>query len=92
LTSGIADTDKEVNDMSKYAELRNDFYDDIEQKVYIDAWFTEDDNEEGVVIAKVNYRTKEVEYLDNDARTDEYAQAVINDTLKEIDDGDYELC
>lgn len=78
--------------MSKYGEIRNDFYDEEEKKVYIDAWFTEDDNEEGVVIAKVNYKTKEVEYLDDNAKTDEYAQAVINETLKEIDDGDYELC
>jgi hypothetical protein len=78
--------------MSKYGEIRNDFYDEQEKKIYIDAWFTEDDNEEGVVIAKVNYRTKAIEYIDNDARTDEYAQEIINETLKEIDDGDYELC
>jgi hypothetical protein len=78
--------------MSKYAEIRNDFYDEQEQKVYIDAWFTDDDNEEGTVIAKVNYKTKEVEYLDDNAKTDKYAQAVINETLKDIDDGDYEIC
>lgn len=78
--------------MSKYSEIRNDFYDDEEQKVYIDAWLTEDDNEEGVVIAKVNYKTKEVEYLDNDAKTDSYAQEIINETLSDIDNGDYENC
>jgi hypothetical protein len=78
--------------MSKYAEIRNDYYDCEEQNVCIDAWFTDDDNEEGVVIAKVNYRTKEVVYLDDDARIDDYAQEKINETLKEIDDGDYELC
>jgi hypothetical protein len=78
--------------MSKYAEIRNDFYDEEEKKVYIDAWFTDDDNEEGTVIAKVNYKTKDVEYLDNNAKTDKYAQAVINETLKDIDDGDYEIC
>lgn len=78
--------------MSKYGEIRNDFYDDVEQKVYIDAWFTEDDNEEGVVIAKVNYKTKEVEYLDNDAKTDSYAQEIINETLNDIDNGDFENC
>ena len=49
----------------------------------------EDDNEEGVVIAKVNYKTKEVEYLDADARTDDYAQKIINETLSKIDNGDY---
>lgn len=78
--------------MSKYGEIRNDFYDDQEQKVYIDAWFTEDDNEEGTVIAKVNYKTKEVEYLDADARMDDYAQEKINETLSEIDNSDYENC
>lgn len=71
--------------MSKYAEIRNDFYSDEEQKVYIDAWFTEDDNEEGVVIAKVNYKTKEVEYLDIDAKTDSYAQEVIGEILSDIE-------
>ena len=77
--------------MSKYEEIRNNFYDEDEQKVYIDAWFTEDDNEEGVVIAKVDYKTKEIEYLDNDAKTDSYAQEIINETLSDIDNGDYEL-
>ena len=78
--------------MSKYEEVRNNFYDSEEQKVYIDAWFTDDDNEEGVVIAKVNYKTKEIEYLDNDAKTDFYAQEIINETLNDIDNGDYTNC
>ena len=79
--------------MSKRAEIRNDNYDDTEHKEYIDAWEKEyDDNEEGTVIEKVNYTTKEVEYLDNDARTDAYAQEIINETLKQIDDGDFENC
>ena len=78
--------------MSKWAEIRNDYYDDTERKVYIDAWRTDDDNEEGTVIAKINYKTKEVEYLDNDARTDAYAQEIINETLKQIDDGNFENC
>lgn len=77
--------------MSKYGEVRNDYYNEKENKVYIDAWFTYDDNEEGIVVAKVNYKTKEVEYLDEDARTDEYVQEVINETLKNIDDGDFEI-
>lgn len=56
-------------------EIRNDFQDiDI---VHIDGYLTDDDNEEGQVIAKVNVRTKEVEYLDDRARTDNYAQEMI---------------
>ena len=68
--------------MSKYAEIRCDFYDNEEEKWFVDAWFTDDDNEEGTVIAKVNYKTKEVEYLDNDAKTDSLAQEVINGILR----------
>ena len=48
---------KEEVKMSKYGEVRNDYYDEKENKVYIDAWFTYDDNEEGIVVAKVNYKT-----------------------------------
>ena len=40
--------------MSKYAEIRNDYINEEENTVYIDAWITGDDNEEGTVIAKVN--------------------------------------
>lgn len=75
--------------MSKYGEVRNDYYDEEENKVYIDAWVTDDDNEEGIVVAKVNYKTKEVEYMVEEAKTDEYVQEVINETLKNIDDGDF---
>ena len=75
--------------MSKYGEVRNDYYDEKESKVYIDAWFTYDDNEEGIVVAKVNYKTRDVEYLDEVARTDEYVQEVINETLDDIDNGDF---
>ena len=48
--------------MSKYGEIRNDFYSDEEQKVYIDA------------------------------KTDSYAQEIINETLSNIDNGNYENC
>ena len=75
--------------MSKYGEVRNDYYDEVENKVYIDAWLTCYDDEEGIVIAKVNYKTKEIEYFDEDAKTDEYAQEVIEETLQNIDDGDF---
>ena len=78
--------------MSKWAEIRNDYCDEEEGKVFIDAWKTDSDSEEGTVIAKVDYKTKEVEYLNNAAKTDSYAQEVIAETLKNIDNGDYELC
>lgn len=82
----------EANDMSKWAEIRNDYCDEEEGKIFIDAWKTDGGSEEGVVIAKVSYKTKEVEYLNNAAKTDSYAQEVIAETLESIDNGDYELC
>jgi hypothetical protein len=69
--------------MSKYAEVRSDFYDDEEEKQFVDAWMSDDDNEEGTVIAKIDLATGEVEYLDEDAKTDEYAQEVISEVIKE---------
>ena len=68
--------------MSKYTEIRCDFFNEEEEKYYVDAWQTEDDNEEGTVIAKIDLADKTVEYLDEDARTDEYAQEIIKEILE----------
>lgn len=67
--------------MSKYAEVRSDFFDEIEEVQTVDAWMTSNDNEEGRVIAKVHLDTKQVEYIDADARYDDYAQEVISEVL-----------
>ena len=68
-----------LTDQSIWGEIRNDFED--KGIVHIDAFLTDDDNEEGKVIAKVNVRTKEVEYIDDRARTDPYAQEMIQELL-----------
>lgn len=72
-----------------WGEIRNDYFHDDERKVYIDAWETADDNEEGTVIAKVNVDTGEVEYLDERAKSDSYAQEVIGEVLEDIENGVY---
>ena len=69
--------------MSKYAEVRSNYYDDIEGVQTVDAWKTDRDDEEGEVIAKIHLDTKEVEYLDPDAKHDDYAQEVIQEVLTE---------
>lgn len=74
--------------MSKWEEIRNNYSDD--EYVYIDAWETDDDNEEGKVIAVINIQTKEVAYIVNSARGDDYAQEIINEALSDIDNGDYD--
>lgn len=70
--------------MSKWAEVRNDFVCEDSHKIYIDAWLTDDDNEEGVVIARIDMNTKNIEYFDDDAKTDYYAQEVIKEAVDSI--------
>lgn len=70
--------------MSKWAEVRNDFVCEDSHKIYIDAWLTDDDNEEGVVIARIDMDTKNIEYFDDDAKTDYYAQEVIKEAIDSI--------
>lgn len=73
--------------MSKWREIKNRFQDyDPDSKatiVHIDGWKTNNQNEEGATIAKVIYHEGErettVEYLDKDAKEDNYAQRMIND-------------
>jgi len=69
--------------MSKWSEIRSNYFDDEEGVQTVDAWLTDKDNEEGEVIAKIHLDTKTVDYLDPDAETDEYAQEVINEVLEE---------
>lgn len=73
--------------MSKYSEIRNDFVDETENKVYIDAWVG--NCEDGTVIAKIDVATLKVKYLDKDARTDAYAQEVIKETINLLKNGLY---
>jgi hypothetical protein len=68
--------------MSIWSEIHNDFEED--GIIFIDAWSTEDDNESGKVIAKINLSTKEVCYLDNRAKTDNFAQEIINEIILEL--------
>ena len=40
--------------------------------------------------AKVDCETKEIQYLNKAAKTDDYAQEIINETLNDIDNGNFE--
>lgn len=68
--------------MSKWMEIRSDYYDDNEEVQTVDAWKTYIGDEEGEVIAKIHLDTGVVDYIDTDARYDEYAQEVINEVLE----------
>ena len=63
-----------------WSEIRNDF--EMEGVIPIDAWLTPNDNENGTVIAKVHPDGK-VEYVDDRARKDRYAQEMIIESVQE---------
>lgn len=67
--------------MNIWGEIRNDF--EMDELIFIDAWETENDNEEGKVIAKVT-KDGEVTYLDDRAIKDTYAQEMITDAIKRM--------
>lgn len=69
---------------SKYREIRSNFVDYDKNIMYIDAWRTTSPNEEGKVIAKINLSNSEVEYVDEKAKTDVYAQTVIRRVLNAV--------
>ena len=73
-----------MKQISKYREIRNNFVDEEDHKVYIDAWKTKNPNEEGSVIAKIDLATYEVEYLDERAKRDPYAQEMIRETISDL--------
>jgi len=56
-----------------------------EYKIYIDAWHTDDDDEDGHSIATIDIATDKVTYYDDRAKTDKYAQEMIKDAIDNID-------
>ena len=67
-----------------YSKLRNNYTNEGEHEVYIDAWKTDDDSEEGTVIAKINTKTYDITYLDAAAITDPEVQELIQDTIHNL--------
>ena len=63
-----------------WSEIRNDFEDEC--VINIDAWVSPDDNEPGSVIATV-HPDGEVQYKDDRARKDRYAQEIIIESVQE---------
>ena len=74
---------------SKWAEIRNNFFDEEDRVVCIDAGLTDDSNEEGKIIAKINVDTQKITYIDNDAKKDKYANEMIQEVFSDIKNGLY---
>jgi len=67
-----------------WLQINNEYHDESTNRVLIDAWETEDDNEQGKVIAEIDQTTGEVFYNDDRAKTDELAQEKIIEIVNDI--------
>lgn len=65
-----------------YYEVKNNHAD--KNEIYIDAWKTDDDTEEGTVIAKVNIKTHDITYLEAAAITDPEVQKLIQEIIASL--------
>ena len=79
------------NKESIYSEVVIDFYDDIKDEWTIDTWKTANDNEEGVVVARINLKGEilwEVEDAKNDPRVKEEIERFMDNRLFSVKDSD----
>ena len=68
--------------MSKWNNIDCNDFDEDSQKYVVTAYKTDDPDEKGTVIAKIDLADKSVEYIDETAKTDDYAKKVISEMLK----------
>lgn len=72
--------------MRDFVEIHDDFINN--GKIYIDAFTTadpdEDPDEEGMVVAKIEIATGNVEYLCEEAKVNEVIQEVISENLNKL--------
>lgn len=77
------------NKESIYSEVVIDFYNDIKNEWTIDTWKTDNDNEEGVVVARINLKGEilwEVEDAKNDPRVKEEIKYFMDNRLFSVKD------
>jgi predicted RNA-binding Zn-ribbon protein involved in translation (DUF1610 family) len=68
----------------QFAEVRCDYFDELDKIWLVDAWRTPDDDEGGFVVAKINPETLEVTYNDPVYAKDKLVKEQVAWRLKEI--------
>lgn len=79
------------NKESIYSEVVIDFYNDIKNEWTVDTWKTDDGNEEGVVVARINLKGEilwEVEDAKNDPMVKEEIKYFMDNRLFSVKDSD----
>lgn len=67
-----------------FSEIRSDYFDSYDNEWCIDAWVSDDDDEGGVVAARININTFEVKYTREEYKQDEGVVNAIKEKLIEI--------
>lgn len=67
---------------SKWVDIRCDAFDDNEEKYLVESW--KSNEKRGTVIAKLDWAANTVEYLDENVKTDDYAQTVIKEMMEDL--------
>jgi len=78
------EAEREMKLTNQFGEVRCDYFDDYDRNWLVDAWRTSEDDEEGVVVAKINPDTLEVTYTDREYAKDKLVKETVADKLKEI--------
>lgn len=76
-----------MSHVTAYSELRNDFVDD--GKVHIDGWKSDDDNEQGKVLAVIDLESQRVEFKDEEAQQSAQVHQFVKETIDQIKKGEY---
>lgn len=87
LASSEPVTEQELEESDKFVEVRSDFVD--EDEVYIDAWKTSDDNEEGVNVARIDINFGDVQWYNTEGRFSRRVQEEVDKVLRDIELGKY---
>ena len=79
-----AEAERKLKLSKQFGEVRCDYFDDYDGNWLVDAWRTAEDDEEGIVVAKINPDTLEVTYTDRDYAKDKLVRETVAWKLKEI--------
>lgn len=82
-------TEVEMNDNDPYTEVRSNFMDNNE--IYIDAWKTDDDNEEGSTVARIDTEYGHLIWVNPQARFSRQVQEVVDEVLAEVEKELYDI-
>jgi len=75
---------------SIWNEIRTNYTEDETNITYVDAWLSDDDDENGTSIATIDDKGN-VTYIDERAKSDKYAQEEIQAAVQRIEDARHEL-